>query len=324
MDLVDVKKLWQDRSAGKRRVDLPVDLGTGTIKIPVLFVHGREAGPTALIISTVHGDEYDGAEAMRRYWQTVDPGEVVGTVVFIPVANIPAYEAGNRVNPADPVDMSRTWPGKPDGSPTERISYAISTHILPHVDAVLDMHGGGNIFRIARLAMYHEPADAALRDEIVRLVCALGIPLLWRFPGGSGLTGQLAAMGKPGVGVEIGGEGRLSEEGVADSLRALRNFLIATGNETGTASLPERWTIIEGRPDHSRHAGFLVPRVQLLDRVQQGDVLGVIVDPGGRVLEEAVAPHTGIVTTVRTFPVLPEGGATFQVSREVGGIENRS
>lgn len=318
----DVDTILENRIPGKYTVPLKVITQDEELEIPMLFLIGDSPGPTNLVNGGTHGDEFEGPEAIRRFWHSVTPERVRGSIVLIPVLNLPAYLAAARNNPRDGVDMSGAWGDHVPDSPTSRIVNELKRRVLQHAAARLDMHGGGDIFNIARLVMFTRPPDETLEARYAEIARQVGIELVWRFPTSNEGGNYFARNDKVSIGVEIGGEARLRESAVRDSLAALQNFLVAVGNLQGTPVLPRQWHTIEGRPDHSIKGGFLRPFVELGDRVIQGQRIGLITDLVGKTVEEVVAVQDGIVTTVRTKPVLPPGGATFQVSKVVETIPN--
>lgn len=317
-----IEALLTDAAPGKYSTLLGVDSLEGRIDIPVLIIVGGTPGPVTLVNGGTHGDEFDGPEAIRRFWHSAPPERVRGSVALIPALNLPAYLAGTRNNPADGVDMSGVWAdGVPD-STTSRIARQVMERVMPHATSRLDMHGGGDIFNIARLVMFTRPGDTELRARYLSVAQSVGIDLIWEFPTPPSETNYFVRNGKISIGVEIGGEARLCETAVRDNLTALNNFLIAVGNLEGAPLLPTRWLVVAGRPDHSKQAGFLRPYVEIGDRVVEGQRIGLITDVAGNTVEEVLAVQDGVVTTIRTKPILPAGGATFQVSKVTDVILN--
>ena len=88
-------------------------------RIPLQILNGAKDGPVLCLESTLHGWEPVGAEIIRRALQRVDPADLSGTVLALPLAHPFAVEfggniegAGLRTNPSDNLDMNRVWPGK--------------------------------------------------------------------------------------------------------------------------------------------------------------------------------------------------------------------
>jgi predicted deacylase len=105
--------------------------------------------------------------------------------------------------------------------------------------------------------------------------------------------------------------------GVAETYaRGVLNVMRYLGILPGEAppATIERELFGEGDIDKSLAApvsGFLVPRVELLDAVEAGDILGVVEDLAGEALAEIRAPAAGIVVLRRNSPVVASGEIAF-------------
>src|SRR5579872_2519409 len=95
------------------------------ISFSFTIINGQRKGPTLLVNAGTHGDEVESILGVVRYTQTLDPKELSGTVVTVPVLNSYAFEAWSRGNPLEryQFDLARSYPGRPDGSLTEMIAY---------------------------------------------------------------------------------------------------------------------------------------------------------------------------------------------------------
>lgn len=127
---------------------LPVATGAdgGGIGIPVHVIAGRKDGPKLVVMSSTHGYEYRQISVLLALHAQIDPAELAGTLVLIPVGNPVSFEMGSRCTWIDSLwgdsgNMNRLWPGRPNGWITERFCYAISTHAVPGAAAVIDLHG---------------------------------------------------------------------------------------------------------------------------------------------------------------------------------------
>src|SRR5262245_9201309 len=119
-----------------RRVGLPV--GTmpdgAQLTIPTQVICGRAAGPRLIAMAGVHGDELEGTRALQALMRSVDPAGLTGTLVVVPVANPPAYLARTRRSAVDGVDLNRVFPGRPDGTVSERLAHTICYEICSGAD----------------------------------------------------------------------------------------------------------------------------------------------------------------------------------------------
>src|ERR1041385_4213317 len=128
------------KATGTLEVPAGVDSATS---IPVVVVRGSKPGPVLALVSGAHGTEYASIIALEKVIQTLDPAQVSGTVVVLPLVNIASFE--QKVPHVDPVDgksMNRFYPGKPDGTQTERASYLITKQVVERCDYLVDYHGG--------------------------------------------------------------------------------------------------------------------------------------------------------------------------------------
>ena len=98
---------------GERRlVDLPVSkLSNHTpVTLPVHVLHGARPGPTMFVSAAIHGDELNGVEIIRRVLRTLQPGNIRGTLLCVPVVNAYGFIGRSRYLP-DRRDLNRSFPG---------------------------------------------------------------------------------------------------------------------------------------------------------------------------------------------------------------------
>src|SRR5579875_2928864 len=101
------------------------DSAWGSVMIPLTVVRNG-AGPTALLTGGNHGDEYEGPIALFDLARTLQPEDVRGRVIIIPAINYPAFRAGTRTSPIDRGNFNRSFPGRPDGTVTEKIADSVA------------------------------------------------------------------------------------------------------------------------------------------------------------------------------------------------------
>ena len=114
-------------------------LGTPVL-LPFIVVRGRHPGPTVGICAAVHGNELNGISIIHHVLESVEPEELSGALVCVPVVNAPAFEIGQRNFPEDGVDLNHAFPGKRNGTPSQQYAKAFSSAFLPPCDYILDIH----------------------------------------------------------------------------------------------------------------------------------------------------------------------------------------
>src|ERR1017187_4981609 len=93
--------------------------------IPVIVVNGARPGPVLALVAGSHGTEYASILALQKLAQAADPAELSGTLIIVPLINVPSFaQKVPHVNPVDGKNMNRFYPGRPDGTQTERVSWA--------------------------------------------------------------------------------------------------------------------------------------------------------------------------------------------------------
>ncbi len=152
-----------------RRVD-----GT-PISIPVILVQGEKPGPVLCLNGGIHGDEFAGMAAITRLAHDIDPAELRGTLVAVPVVNQPAFEDACFTNHYDHVNLNRTFPGSPTGSLTNKIAHTFLIEIVLKCNAMVDLHGGGGYAHITKVVI----AQGGYEELAWELALASGFNLVW-------------------------------------------------------------------------------------------------------------------------------------------------
>jgi predicted deacylase len=111
------------------------------VSTPVLVVNGALPGPTLCLTAAVHGDELNGIEMVRRVMHDLDPTDLSGAIIGIPIVNVQGFRRGSRYLP-DRRDLNRYFPGNPTGSAAARIADSFFTNVVSQCDALVDLHTG--------------------------------------------------------------------------------------------------------------------------------------------------------------------------------------
>ena len=200
------------KATGTLEIPAGVDAATS---IPVVVVRGSKPGPVLALVSGAHGTEYASIIALEKVIQTLDPAQVSGTVIILPLINIASFEQKvPHVNPVDGKSMNRFYPGKQDGTQTERVSYVITKQVVERCDYLVDYHGG-DIDENLRPYSYWPKSGDAKHDAITRdMVLAFGLDhvIVWsdrpKDPAASRYLDNTAnTRGKPAIAVEAGYSG---------------------------------------------------------------------------------------------------------------------
>ena len=299
------------------------DSAWGAVMIPITVVKNG-TGPTALLTGGNHGDEYEGPVALSKLAQRLQTSQVQGRVIIVPFMNTPAFHAGRRTSPIDKGNLNRSFPGRPDGTVTEKIADYFRRTLLPLADVVLDIHSGGRTLDFLPFAACHVLPDKAQQARCEAGMQAFGAPYSMRM-----LELDAQAMydtaaedqGKVFVTTELGGGGSSTARSVAVAERGVRNLLIHAGILEGEVEVSE--SIMLDMPDGdcfmaSEHDGLLEMCRDLGEMVAKDEVIARIHDikRSGAAPVEYRARRSGLLAA-RHFPGLVQCGDTLAVVAEV-------
>ncbi|MBS1798423.1 MAG: succinylglutamate desuccinylase/aspartoacylase family protein [Acidobacteria bacterium] len=310
----DQFKLNNFAPAAKYRDSLKID---DSISLPLLIARGRSAGKTLVVTANIHGDEYEGVRAIFESFDSLDPDQMSGNLVAVPVANPPAFWGGKRSSPVDGKNLARTFPGSQDGTISEKIAFALGYSVISLADFYIDLHSGGVVSSMPSMAGYFT-ADRRSYEGAV----AFGASVIWGHDTvAPGRTVSFAtSAGISCIYTEARGAGRIHPEDLDMMKTGIRNLLVYLQILPGSLEPREiPWRLRgDGNTDEgiiASQAGFLLTKVSLLQEVKQGDILGSLVNMHGEVLEDYHAPQDGVIGLVREFPVVAPGDSLFLLTR---------
>jgi N2-acetyl-L-2,4-diaminobutanoate deacetylase len=291
----------------------------GNLMIPITVVRNG-SGPTALLTGANHGDEYEGPIALVDLAGRLPAECVSGRVIIVPFMNYPALRAGGRLSPVDGLNMNRTFPGRPDGTVTEKIADFFQRTLLPMADVVLDFHSGGRSLDFVPFAACHVLADKAQERRCIAARDAFGAPYAMTMLeiDDAGMYDSAAeALGKVFVTTELGGGGTVTRRSAAIAKRGVANVLKHAGILDGTVEAEPPVTLDMPSSDcftFSEDEGLVEPAVDLGGAVEKGDLLARI-HPIGRLGKAPVELHAGMdgILAARHFPGLVGAGDCLAV-----------
>ena len=261
-----------------------VDLGSTTVEVPVVLVHGARPGPRVAATAGIHGAEYVSIAALREVALGLDPMTVHGSLVAVLTASPAAFAARTiYVNPLDGLNLNRQFPGDPDGSPTQRLADWLTRAVIAGSDVFVDLHCGDMNEALVSFTGIEDTGDAAVDARSRELAEAYGLRYLLIGPSPGTTTTAAAALGIPAVLAEVGGQGRWPDEDVALHAAGFRRLLRSAGLIDDAPAKPAHET--ELLPTEawmrSTHAGYWHPAVAVGERVTQGSIVGEVQDAFG-------------------------------------------
>jgi len=288
-------------------------LAGGTpLEIPVVIVNGVGDGPCFWVNGAIHGDEPEGPLACQIALREVDPSQLSGTLVMVPVVNVPAFEAAQRGNPLDTFsyDMNRIYPGRAGGYLSERVAAAHAAAMEKVADFEISIHSGGAHSFLDKSIFVDES------PESVELATAMGPGwgcIMSNFnPSGSPMA-HLKKIGKVGITVELGGRSATSPDAFALFGRELANSILNILRHykmyPGQAEYPSPRYRGQQEALLAPASGIYIPEpgVSFLTMMPKGTRIARIVSIFGDTLGEIVAPADGMFFGLRALPNVTTG-----------------
>jgi predicted deacylase len=317
MDNLERFKILGPRRRGtreQRTLTLPGEALAGG-EWHVTAITGAEPGPALFVNAGVHGAEYPSVQAAIELSREIDPAALRGTLVILPVLNVPGFwERSMFVCPIDGKNPNRQFPGRPDGSYSEQLVWALTTEFIDQADAHIDLHGGDMVEALVPFSIYQR-ADSDASTRARELATVFGLPYLLGIDRpvqqAAGTTSCAAAVqrGIPSFVAEAGGVGQLERPSVELLKDGVRRVLAHLGMlADGPAPAPEPTLLSAFEWVYTSVGGLFYSAVKVGDEVTQGQTVGAIGSLTGEQLAEIAAPVTGRVLFLTTSPPVKANG----------------
>lgn len=299
--------------------------GWATQYIPITVVqNGR--GSTVLLFGGNHGDEYEGPVALLKLARELQPEQVQGRVIIVPMLNRPAVEVGTRLSPIDGRNMNRAFPGRRDDTITGMIAHYVTNALFPLADVVVDIHSGGRSAHFLPSVNMHRVADDRQMAEMIRAGMAWAAPyvFIYRDVGGEGLLpGEAEKLGKITLGTEVGSASQFGVEMLGITERGIRNVLrlyeVLTDEPFTAPAEPAQVVAATERDDYlmAPASGIFEPFCEMGDMLTAGQTLGQIhsIEQAQQEPWPVVARTDGMLMSRRAFPLTRQGDCVATLVR---------
>jgi predicted deacylase len=289
-----------------------VDAGT---RLPVSVAHGAQPGPVLALIAGTHGYEYTSIVALPRVLARLDPARMKGSVILVHMANPPAFFQRRIYYGPDGKNLNRVYPGRGDGTQSDRIAAALTREVIDPSTHLIDMHCGDGNESLRPYSYWQITGDPQMDEASRQLVLAFGLEHVVidrdrpADPARTLYTANTAVRrGKPAFTAESGGMGLTDEASVSAQERGALSVIAHLGI-MDAPSVKVAHPVLYDRNEVVRTpvAGVWMPVVEKTQKVAEGALLGRVADPFGKVLHEARAPFAGELLYVVATPPVNEG-----------------
>jgi predicted deacylase len=294
---------------------VPASKDDGTA-IPISIVHGNRPGPTLALTAGVHGQEYTPVLALQRLVRSVDPTSLAGTLILVHVANMPSYLSRTiYYSPIDGKNLNRVFPGKADGTLSERIASTITREVIERATHVIDLHCGDGNESLRPYTYWITTGPPAVADAGKQMALAFGLDHIVidrerpTDPSASVyLSNTAVTRGKPALTIESGGLARTDDESIAAIERGVQGVLRHLGMRAdGPPPVARPIWIERSEVLRSGTTGIFYPAVERGHTVAEGTLVGRVTDFHGRIVEEIKAPFAGEILYVIGTPAISKG-----------------
>lgn len=274
-------------------------------KIPIVVVRGLNKGPTLGITAALHGNELNGLSTIFRLLEKVDPEQLCGTLVCVPISNIPGYVRGQRYF-SDGQDLNRIMPGRPIGKkPSEIYAYYFSHKIVKHFDYLLDLHTASS----GRINSLYIRAD--LEDPECRRLAYYQNPhiIVQKYDEEGTLRAWANSNRIPAITIEIGNPNTFQHDLIDECLDGLENTMRGLSMIEGQVRdyTDDAFICSSSHWIYSQTGGVIDVLPKLTEEVKKGQVIGRVYDVFGQLRDEIVADEDGVVIGKNIHPACDAG-----------------
>ena len=295
------------------------------IDMPVGVVNGTGEGPTLIVTGGLFATEYSGVEAASRMYRDLDPDNISGRVIIIPVITLDAFRFRSPmfgltagISPMDGKSLNSVFPGDPNGSATEVLAHYLFQELVANSDYHIDLRGGD----LAESHVIHSihPANASvgvnrISEEMSR---ACGFEYLQaRDVAPRSLIYEASQAGIPSI---------ITQCGLGYKTQPEEDFI--NSHVTAVTNNLKHFDMIEGNPViHESQREFTIGFDQIRaktcgvfqgiadqgDLLRQGQLVGRVTGLDGSVLEELHSPIDGVVHELLVRRVVFQGDLLYNL-----------
>lgn len=268
--------------------------------VPVIVARGLKSGPIFGLTAAVHGNEVNGIPVIHRLINGLDLNKLKGTVVAVPVVNVPGLIQGQRAF-NDGVDLNTIMPGSPNGRDSQVYAHRFSERIVARLNYLVDLHTAS----FGRINSLYVRGDMTM--EITAGMARQIRPqiILHNKAGDGTLRGHAMSLGIPSITIEVGNPYRFQAEYIKRTIAGIRAMMEQFG------LLPKRTRTKQPPPVickrsfwmYTDQGGLLEVMPDLTDRVEKGQKIAQLSDIFGKPLVDYIAREAGVVIGKSVHPV---------------------
>ncbi|MBD3205183.1 hypothetical protein GF319_02420 [Candidatus Bathyarchaeota archaeon] len=281
---------------------------THNIELPFIVINGSGEGPTLTVLSGVHALETAPIEAVLRLAEDINPINVSGTLLLVPVVNTEGFHSRKPYNnQLDHLNQNKVFPGDPESSITKRVAHKVFTHFVSKSDYLVDCHSADLGEDVKRGMFIYETENKDLAEQMITMARCFDCDFI-ETTSISGNTGEAAnLLNIPCIMTESGTPYPIRDEDVIYHFNGIKNLMTHLGMIKGKAKIGDQPVNPKTERIWAKTGGIWRRRVEAGQKVEKGDVLGGVSDLTGQTKQSVTAPFSGSVTFLRIHYSVNEG-----------------
>ncbi len=291
------------------------------IQVPIVLINGKQPGKTLYLQAISDGNELNGIAVIHEILRKIDPSELSGALVVVPIVNVHAFHLKQAYSPVDNVKMNRCFPGRAEGTSSQRIAYLLFNKAIQQADYCIDLHQGGVQPMIdevrVRVGEKHQQHSACM--DLARV---FGIGYILDQKGPKGQLAQAAPdIGIPTIDPELGGTYGWDTKSIEKGVRGVLNVLKHYHFIEGKPEIPDKQIVVNRFVTVlSNKGGFVYYKVRLYEHVEKRQPIAEIRDVYGKLCKVVQSPEEGIFWSHPIYPMVASDGIIGKIGTPINYI----
>ena len=271
-----------------------IHVGGTEIHVPHVIISGHKPGPVLLVTAGIHNAEFVGIQAAIELSSEIDPEQLAGTLIIVPVANRSGFE--NRTMSMvheDCKNLNRVFPGDASGTAADRLAYLLFNTFIKYADAYVDLHSGDGYEELIPYVYY--VGDTLCEKQASAMASCVDTEFIVRSRCKTGGAYNIASVnGIPSVLIERGQLSMYPREEIDSDKSDVINIMKYLGMLSGSHETYTKTPLTEHEL-FSPATGCWYPEFHAGDTFFEDEKLGTIRDYFGKIIHEITATETGII-----------------------------
>lgn len=274
-------------------------------KIPITIISGKKKGKIGAIFAGIHGCEYNGIQTAIELAKELTPDNIVGDLIIFHTINISGFLKKIPFNvPEDKKNLNRVFPGKKDGTLSERIAFELSEQIYSKIDFLIDLHCGDLFEKTMEFVYFPGVGEEEIVEKSRKMAKKTGLKYRVKSRATTGAYNSAALQGVPSILIEMGGQGILDKNIVKKYKDVVKKVLEEMENGAS-----EQIEILEATYLESELGGYWYPEFEVGSEIKKGIKIGEIKDEFGKMVKEFFSEYDGVVLYETTTLAIEKGDA---------------